>query len=188
MDPLTGSAIFGFGRWLVTSRIGRALLLTVLGLLLATALGLALWWAYSTVWQRGYDAAADEGATALRTLQAQVEADRQASEREARAKEAEQRTALDDVAAKYEQEKADAQAAADSTIADLRAGTVRLQRRWQGCETAARVPIAPAGAGEPDGGTADRIESAGRIVRAAAECDAHVRGLQSAIRALTGQP
>jgi hypothetical protein len=56
MVPLTGSAIFGFGRWLVTSQIGRALLL-------ATALGLALWWAYSTVWQRGYDAAAAEGAT-----------------------------------------------------------------------------------------------------------------------------
>ena len=181
MDPLTGSAIFGFGRWLFGSRIGQ-------GLLLAAALGLALWWAYATVWQRGHDVAADEGATALRSLLAQVEADRQASEREARAKEAEQRAELDALASKHEQEKARVQAEHDRLVFDLRAGTVRLQRRWQGCETAARVPIAPASAGEPDGGTADRIESAGRIVRAAAECDAHVRGLQSAIRALTGQP
>lgn len=167
--------------WLFTSRIGRALIGTVLLLAL-------LWWAYSTVWQRGYDAAAAEGDMRLRTLQAQVEADRQASEREARAKEAEQRTELADVAAKYEQEKANAQVQHDRLVADLRAGAVRLQQRWRGCETATRMPVAPAGSGEPDGGADDRIASAGRIVRAAAACDAQVRGLQAAIRSLTGQP
>ena len=163
------------------SRLGQ-------GLLLTGALLLALWWAYSTVWQRGYDVAAAEGDARLSGVLAQIEAERRQSEREARAKESEQRAELDALASKHEQEKARVQAEHDRLVADLRAGTVRLQRRWQGCETAARVPIAPASAGEPDGGTADRIESAGRIVRAAAECDAHVRGLQSAIRALTGQP
>lgn len=181
MDPLTGSAIFGFGRWLIGSQIGRALLL-------ATALGLALWWAYSTVWQRGYDVAAAEGDARLRTLQAQVEADRQASEREARAKEAEQRTALDDVAAKYEQEKADAQAAADSTIADLRSGTVRLRKHWQGCVATAALSRAAASAAVADDGAELREQGAGDLVSVGEACDAQIRGLQAAIRALTGQP
>lgn len=180
MDPLTGSAIFGFGRWLFGSRIGQ-------GLLLAAALGLALWWAYATVWQRGYDVAADEGATALRSLLAQVEADRQASEREARAKEAEQRAALDDVAAQYEQEKADAQAAADSTIADLRSGTVRLRQHWQGCVATAALSRAAASAAVADDGAELREQGAGDLVSVGEACDAQIRGLQSAIRAMTGQ-
>jgi hypothetical protein len=48
------------------------------------ALGLALWWAYSTVWQRGYDVAAAEGDLRLRGVLAQIEAERRQSEREAR--------------------------------------------------------------------------------------------------------
>lgn len=87
---------------------------------------------------------------------------------------------LADIAAKYEQEKTDAQAAADRTIADLRAGNVRLQHRWAGCPA---VPQATPAAGQPDGAADDRAESAGRIVRAAAECDAQVRGLQAVILA-----
>ena len=87
---------------------------------------------------------------------------------------------LADIAAKYEQEKTDAQAAADRTIADLRAGNVRLQNRWAGCPA---VPQAPATSGQPDGAADDRIESAGRVIRAAAECDAKIRGLQALVMA-----
>ena len=92
---------------------------------------------------------------------------------------------LADIAAKYEQEKTDAQAAADRTIADLRAGNVRLQNRWAGCPA---VPKAPATSGQPDGATDDRAESAGRIVRAAAECDAQIRGLQAVVTADRARP
>mgnify|MGYP000930139085 CR=1 FL=1 len=35
---------------------------------------------------------------------------------------------------------------------------------------------------EPDAGTGDREESAGRIVQAADECDAQVKGLQELLR------
>lgn len=173
--------IWALTKELFASRIGQGLIAALLLLALA-------WWAYSHVWQRGYDVAHDEGATALRSLQAQVEADRQASEREARAKEAEQRAALDDVAAKYEQEKADAQAAADSTIADLRSGTVRLRQHWQGCVATAALSRAAASAAVADDGAELREQGAGDLVSVGEACDAQIRGLQSAIRAMTGQP
>ncbi len=181
MDPLTGSAIFGFGRWLVTSQIGRALLL-------ATALGLALWWAYATVWQRGYDVAAAEGDARLRSMQAQIEAECRAREREARATDHKHRDALQQIAAQYEQEKADAQAAADSTIADLRSGTVRLRQHWQGCVATAALSRAAASAAVADDGAELREQGAGDLVSVGEACDAQIRGLQAAIRALTGQP
>lgn len=85
------------------------------------------------------------------------------------------------IAARYEQEKIDAEAAAKRTADDLRAGTLRLRERWHGCE--ARSMSAPAGSsGEPDASADDRAESAGRIVRAADEADAQIRGLQDFIR------
>jgi hypothetical protein len=77
----------------------------------------------------------------------------------------------------YEKGKKDAEATAASVAADLRAGNLRLQQRWAGCE-AQRLSDAAALAGELDAAARDREESAGRIVRAAAECDAQVRGLQ----------
>lgn len=86
------------------------------------------------------------------------------------------------IGAAYEEGKANAQAAADRAVADLRAGNLQLRDRWQGCE-ARRVSGPAAPAGEPDAAADDRIESAGRIVRAAAECDAQVRGLQALIQA-----
>jgi len=86
------------------------------------------------------------------------------------------------VADAYDKGKADAQAQGERVAADLRAGNLQLRQRWQGCE-ARHVPGAPAGAVEPDAGADDRAASAGRIVRAAAECDAQVRGLQALIRA-----
>lgn len=87
---------------------------------------------------------------------------------------------LQAIATKYEGDKnaIERQAAAD--LASLRDGTIRLRQQWQGCE--ARSAETRGTSGQPDGGADDREESASRIVRAAAECDAQVRGLQSVIR------
>lgn len=89
------------------------------------------------------------------------------------------------IAAEYEQDKIDAQAAADRVVADLRADNLRLSKRWAGCPA---VPQAAATAGQPDAAADDRAESAGRIVRAAAECDAQVRGLQAIVLADRSAP
>lgn len=85
------------------------------------------------------------------------------------------------VATQYEQEKADAESKGAAVADGLRAGNLRLQQRWAGCE--ARVPDLAASPGQPDGAADDRADSAGRIVRAAAACDAQVRGLQALVRA-----
>ena len=82
------------------------------------------------------------------------------------------------IAEAYEKGKKDAEATAADVVADLNAGVARLRGRWAGCETE-RLSLATALAAEPDAAARDRNESAGRIVRAAAECDAQVRGLQS---------
>lgn len=87
-------------------------------------------------------------------------------------------TAQNAVSAAYEKGKKDAEATAKRTVADLRAGNLVLHNRWTACKTSADLPTAPPAPGEPDAGTADRNESAGRIVQAAAQCDAQVRGLQ----------
>ena len=80
------------------------------------------------------------------------------------------------VSSAYEQGKRDAQATGAAVTAELRAGSLRLQERWAGCE--AGVPGVTATPAELDAAARDREESAGRVVRAAAECDAQVRGLQ----------
>ena len=82
------------------------------------------------------------------------------------------------IADQYEQDKANAQKAADRTIADLRAGNLRLQNRWRGC-----VSGAPAAPGEPDAAAADREQGAADIVRASAEADATIRALQDIVKA-----
>lgn len=99
------------------------------------------------------------------------------------ARQAEHRHAADMARIGQEHQEAlrNAQAGYDRTVADLRAGNLRLQERWRSC--AASLP-GPGGAGSSvDAAADDRSESAGRIVRAAAECDAQVIGLQGIIRA-----
>ena len=86
-------------------------------------------------------------------------------------------TAQAGVSEAYEKGKKDAEATGAAVTADLRAGNLKLQQRWAGCETQ-RLSDAAALAGEPDAAAGDREESAGRIVRAAVQCDAQVRGLQ----------
>lgn len=96
-------------------------------------------------------------------------------------------TAQNAVSAAYEKGKADAEANAKRVVADLRAGNLVLRERWTSCQTSSGLPRPTANTGEPDAGTADRDESAGRIVQAAAQCDAQVKGLQNLLR-LERQP
>lgn len=83
------------------------------------------------------------------------------------------------LATRYEKEKADAQTASDRLIADLRAGNQRLHQRWQAAVATADLSAAAAAGSQPDGRADDRIESAGRAIGAAAQCDAQVRALQA---------
>jgi hypothetical protein len=99
---------------------------------------------------------------------------------QAKAAEQAQAAQLSTIAQQYEQDKADAQAKADRTIADLRAGTVRLRKQWT-CP--AQVPGAAAGSAEPDADAQLREQGAGDLVRLAAEADAQIRGLQAAVKA-----
>ena len=86
-----------------------------------------------------------------------------------------------EIAAQYEQDKLNAEAAAKRTADDLRAGNLRFRKLWEGCQ-AERVPQANGAAGQPDAAADDRAESAGRIVRAADDADAQIRALQDFIR------
>lgn len=87
--------------------------------------------------------------------------------------------AANHLASTYEKERDDAQRASDRLIADLRAGNQRLHERWQATVATAELSATAAAASQPDGRADDRIESAGRAVSAAAQCDAQVRGLQA---------
>lgn len=89
------------------------------------------------------------------------------------------------VAKAYERGKRDAEAKQAIVVNDLRSGNLRLRKHWAGCE-AGRVSDAAAASRELDAATRDREESAGRIVRAAAEADAQIRALQNLLRAERG--
>lgn len=106
---------------------------------------------------------------------------------EARQQEHRHAADMDRVAQQYLEELSNAKAESDRVVADLRAGTLRLQDRWRGCGEPPAVPDTGAGSGTPDAVAADREASAGRIVQAAAECEAQVMGLQEIIRKDRGQ-
>lgn len=107
-----------------------------------------------------------------------------------REREAQFTLAAADSDATYAKEKADALAAKDRVIADLRAGNVQLRHWWQdrsvSCPADAASPADPGG----DAGNADlRAASAGRIVGAGKGADAWIGWLQRELtttRALCG--
>ncbi len=109
------------------------------------------------------------------------EAERVATEAASRHKD-ELATAQNAVSAAYEKGKADAEANAKRIVADLRAGNLVLRNRWTVCEANLGMPTATPAPSEPDAGAGDREESAGRIVQAADQCDAQVKGLQELLR------
>ncbi|TMN18460.1 endopeptidase [Pseudoxanthomonas sp. X-1] len=105
-----------------------------------------------------------------------------AAQQKARAAEQAAAHRQSEIANAYEEGKAAAQAAADRVAADLRDGNLRLQQRWASCAATASLSGAASSPSRPDAGADDRAASAGRIVGAAAECDAQVRGLQALVR------
>lgn len=136
----------------------------------------------SALYFRGSAALSDAGA---RT--AQQEADYQRSRANAvegvLIKERAKNEALVEISTKYEADKREIETAAERTVADLRAGNLRLRQLWEAKAATADLSATVAAASQPDDGAADRKESASRIVRAAAECDAQVVRLQEVIRA-----
>lgn len=102
---------------------------------------------------------------------------------DARAHEQALEIVLQRVSAAYEKGKKDAEAIGVAVVNDLRNGNLRLRDRWQGCEAdlAGRLPETGYAPGQFDATPRDREESAGRIVRAAAECDAQVIQLQNVL-------
>lgn len=137
------------------------------------------------IWQRGSLAnaqrTADAAEVARDAAQAELVAANVALGQAHAVIDTERRTAAaaNALAAQYEQEKADAQAASDRLVADLRAGNERLHQRWQAAAATSELSAAAHAAGLADGAADDRFHSAGRIVGAADRCDAQVKALQA---------
>ena len=152
----------------------------ILALILATILGLG--GAGTAGYHKGKADAERAAKIAMSEhLAEDREAERVATEAANRYKDA-LATAQNAVSAAYEKGKADAEANAKRVVADLRAGNLVLRDRWASCQASSGLPRPTPDTSEPDARTADRDESAGRIVQAAAQCDAQVKGLQSLLR------
>lgn len=109
-------------------------------------------------------------------------ADAEQAARDTEAKRVADMAALD---ANYQKELSDAKTVSDRTIADLQSGNVRLRERFTcnaGSGSVPRTAQAGTGTSSADALADDRNASAGRIVRAAAECDAQVKALQDVVR------
>lgn len=137
-------------------------------------LGLALW--AGSLWL-AYDyggSEAEADAAKVRVELANARADAERTARETERKHGEAMTAI---AQQHEKDRKDAQAEYARTVAGLRSGAIQLQDRWAGC-----VAQAGRSAAELDAAARDREESAARIVQAAREADAKIKGLQEIVR------
>ena len=152
----------------------------ILALIIAAILGLG--GAGAAGYRKGTIDAERAAQIAMDEHLAEDRASERAAEQEANRYKDALATAQNAVSAAYEKGKKDAEATAKRTVADLRAGNLVLRNRWTVCEANLGVPTATPAPSEPDAGTADRAESAGRIVQAAAQCDAQVKGLQELLR------
>lgn len=132
---------------------------------------------------KGHAAGAAAGDAAVAKLAAQYQAARAKAASEALAKQTALQAQYAAIDAQRMQEFKNAQAKGDVVVADLRAGTLRLQNQWAGCEAAAGMSSAAIRAGQLDAAAARRAESAAAIVRIGAEADARIRSLQSVIKA-----
>ena len=85
------------------------------------------------------------------------------------------------VAEGYEKGKKDAEDAGNSTVADLRSDVLRLRQRWASRPTASCLPETADTTRKRDAEAESQRESAGRIIRAADECQAQVLACQAFI-------
>lgn len=157
-------------------------------ILLTTLVGLALV-------KCGHDKGVVDGEAKVRATElAQAKADAQTARDNQRVAEDQAKRfqlraeAQEAVAAQYLEELINAQSKGDQLAADVRAGDVRFRKLWAECQAVPTTGAIATGTGAPDGTADDRAASAGRIVRAAAECDAQVRGLQALILADRAEP
>ncbi|WP_421793542.1 lysis system i-spanin subunit Rz [Hydrocarboniphaga effusa] len=88
---------------------------------------------------------------------------------------------LADIDSRHQQEFADAQTAADRTVADLRNGTVRLRKQLAAASCPAGLQFAGPSPGVNEEAPGLRPEDAGFLVRLADECDADLRAAQAVI-------
>ncbi|MFT3805419.1 lysis system i-spanin subunit Rz [Arenimonas sp.] len=144
-----------------------------------------------------YDAGAASRQQEIDALQTRfddyVAADRAAAEAAklaAQTAEQAQRDVFASLDAKHQKDLDDAKRKADAVVAGLRAGNLRLRNEWRGCQANAgrNLSETPASPGVADDATQLREASAGRIIRAGADADAQITGLQSALRTCTAAP
>lgn len=138
------------------------------------AVALAFWWHGSAMYERGVI----DTDTAWK---ATVEKERRVAREKALATERRHADALDAVESKLILERAKGYEERERVIADLRAGTLRLRKQWQGCR--ADLSKAGAGAGGGDGDAELRAAGAGDLVRIGREADAKLAACQAVIRA-----
>lgn len=139
-------------------------------------LGSALGW---SLWSRSLsDARADRAEAAVEQMAGLLERTTAIVEVE-RARAAE----LAAIGERYEQEKQDAQVAADKLVADLRADNRRLRAHWQAALGTSELSRAAAAAAFPDGGAELRQRDIGAAHGVVGRCQAQVRGLQAVVRA-----
>ena len=144
-------------------------------LLGAGLLAILAWQGYGWAYDNGYNAANVRAEKIIAEF-ARAEANAQERARAAEHKQAERQRAA---AEAYERGKADAQAAADSVVADLRADRLRLREHWRGCETD-RLSEAATRGPQLDADAELRRAGAGNLVRLADQCDAWIESLQLA--------
>ncbi|WP_313644474.1 endopeptidase [Stenotrophomonas sp.] len=144
------------------------------------------------VWQRGSVSIAHRAADMAAAAREAAESDRDSARAElAQAQsvittERANATKANALAAQYEKDKADAQAASDHLVAELRDGNQRLHQRWQASIATSELSATAAAARLTDGGADDRYQSAGRVIGAADACDTQVRALQTFARVCSG--
>lgn len=155
-------------------------------------IGLILALGLLAIWQRGSLANAQRTADAAEVARDAMQGERDLARDERDqaavviATERRNAAAANALAAQYEQDKAHAQASHDAVVADLRTGNQRLHQRWQAAIATGELSATAAATGTVDGSAEDRIQSAGRIIGAAAACDAQVVALQRFARLCSG--
>lgn len=114
---------------------------------------------------------------------AQRDAAQQAQAKEAEYRKREQGwiAAYNDQAARYEQEKEDAQLAADRLLADLRTDNRRLRGHWQAALATSELSREAAAASFADGGADLRQRDIAAVRGIVGRCEAHVRSLQALV-------
>jgi hypothetical protein len=135
--------------------------------LVVAVVGGCLWLSYHWAYKHGYNAANVRAEKIIGEFMS-AEADAQ---RDARKAEQGMQAAVNKLAVEYQRGFDDGKHTEASTVAGLRAGTVRLQDLWRGCETH-RLSAGAESARAIDDADQRRAEAAGRVVRVGAECDA----------------